>query len=86
MKISTHTGGRRVTAEEVRAVLKFAKPYTASQWAEFFRTHERTVERWKAGGLRLDLWSGPTTQQWKTLKDKATQRLWKDVSFLEGCK
>jgi hypothetical protein len=34
--------------------------------------------------MMLDLWSGPTSEQWKTLKAETARKLWLDVALIEG--
>jgi hypothetical protein len=84
MKLTTHPGGTRVSAREVCLVLANARPYSGRQWAVFFQVHPQSVKKWKANGMMLDLWSGPTSEQWKTLKAETARQLWLDLALIEG--
>lgn len=86
MKITTHPGGRRVSAKEVRLVLAHARPLNPRQWAEHFGVSLRTIRTWMAEGMVLDLWAAPSASQWRTLQAEATKSCWDYISFLDGCK
>lgn len=75
-----------MSAEEVREVLGHARPYSGRQWAAYFRVSLRTIRTWMSRGMLLDLWAGPTTEQWQALQAEAIRSFWKRITFLEGCK
>jgi hypothetical protein len=84
MKLTTHPGGTRVSAREVRLVLSNSRSYTSRQWAEFFQVHPQSIKKWKANGMMLNLWSGPTSEQWETMKAETARKLWLDIALIEG--
>jgi hypothetical protein len=84
LKVSTHHGGRLVTAEEVRQVLDHARPLSVREWAKYFQVHPQTVKGWRSKGLALELWGNPTAACWDAVKAEALANLWKIIGNLEG--
>lgn len=82
MKVGTHPGGTRVSAHEVRRVLRFAREYSGRQWAEHFNVSLRTIRTWLAQGMVLDLWRGPTTSQWRQVKAEASHEAWEVIRIM----
>ena len=82
MKFPEYSGGRRVSAREVRIVLDNSRPNTVRQWAEFFRVHPQTIKMWRSRGMVLDLWSCPNASLWHSLKKEALGGLWESLNVL----
>jgi hypothetical protein len=84
VKVPTHPDSTRVSAQEVRLVLRHAREHTATQWAEFFQVSVQSIKAWKAKGMLLDRWSAPSSEQWRALKAEAVRDLWQRLTLLEG--
>jgi hypothetical protein len=84
VRVPTHHGGRRVSAQEVRLVLRHARPYSNREWAAFLGIHQRSLKAWKARGMNAGLWSGPSGTRWNTLKAEAVRNLWQAIKALEA--
>lgn len=84
MRIEIHPNHRRVSAQQVRAVLDNARQYTIPEWAAFFEVHAQTVKAWRAKGFFIGLWSAPSEQQWNTVTGEAVRSVWKLLDVLEG--
>lgn len=82
MKIAAHPERHRVAAEEVRAVLRHAKPLTQQQWAEELQVTLKTVQAWRADGFFLGLWSSPSRERWAVLKADAAKNIRGILSIL----
>ena len=82
MKIEAFPGRHRVSAEEVRIVLKHAQQLTQREWAELFGIHLVTLQAWKAKGFILEMWSAPTVERWEGLKAEALRTLKANLAVL----
>jgi hypothetical protein len=80
---SENSGGRRVSAREVRLVLDHARERTGRQWAEYFGVHPQTIKTWRARGMVLDLWSSPKEQRWSAVRAEAALALRESLEVLE---